>query len=75
MLSRVAAAGAKVGHRQAHHEEKKKIGVHLSDKWTLVLCLDRRAPECVKNFETPVAGNLVSNAAAPRVPAALVWAD
>ena len=30
------------------------------------------APECVNNFETPVAGGLVSNAAVPRVRAAWV---
>jgi hypothetical protein len=30
------------------------------------------AAECVNNFETPVAGSLVSNAAVPRVCAAWV---
>jgi len=32
-------------------------------------------PECVKNFETPVEGNLVSNAGAPLEPSALAWVN
>jgi hypothetical protein len=35
----------------------------------------KHAAECVKNFETPVEGNLVSNAVAPLGRAALVWAS
>ncbi len=34
-----------------------------------------RRPECVNNFETPIAGSLVSNAALPRVRAASVSED
>ena len=39
----------------------------LSEELAAVL-----GPECVNNFETPVAGGLVSNAAVPRVRAAWV---
>jgi hypothetical protein len=36
------------------------------------LAVEDLAPECVNNFETPVAGGLVSSAAIPRVRAAWV---
>ena len=44
----------------------------LDREGTAILDDDPAKPECVNNFETPVAGSLVSNAALPRVRAAWV---
>jgi hypothetical protein len=46
-----------------------------ADRGSVSLCIideARRGAECVNNFETPVAGGLVSSAAIPRVRAAWV---